>query len=173
MSGQAEFIHHTALTVSDLERSLAFYRDRLGFTEIVRRRIAGGYLGRLMGRPDLRAELVVLRLGASKLELIRYDDPPRTPYRPADGNPGAAHVTLLVHGLRGLHARLAAAGVRSQSEPIDIDDGPNRGGVAVFLLDPDGLWVELLEVTPERRAALGLGPPAPERIGGAVLPPGA
>ena len=152
-----DFIHHTALTVSDLDRSLRFYRDQLGFQEIVRRRISGGYLGRLMGRPDLELELVVLRHGPTKLELIRYDHPRRNPSPPADGNPGAVHLALLVDDARAWFRRLSEAGIRFQSEPVPIDEGPNRGGCAVFAFDPDGYWVELPEVTPERRRALSAG----------------
>jgi catechol 2,3-dioxygenase-like lactoylglutathione lyase family enzyme len=153
-----ERIHHTALTVTDLERSLRFYRDMLGFEEVIRRRIDGGYIGTLMGRPNLRMELVILQAGPTKLELIAYREPHRTVCPPADGNPGAMHITLLVDDVRAWHARLAAAGVESQSPPVAIDDGPNAGGWAVMLLDPDGTWVELLELTTARREALGFSP---------------
>jgi catechol 2,3-dioxygenase-like lactoylglutathione lyase family enzyme len=107
-----------------------------------------------MGRPGLRMELVILRAGLTKLELIAYYEPARTPYVPADGNPGAAHISVLVDDVRAWHAALTADGVRAQSPPVRITEGPNIGGWAVFLLDPDGVWVELLEVTSERRAVL-------------------
>lgn len=151
-----ERIHHTCLTVNHLETSVAFYCARLGFVELVRREIRGGYMATLMGQADLHLDLAVLRLGDTKLELITFRQPVRRALRVAEGNPGGPYVSLLVRDVRGLFAKLRAQDVRFQSEPVAIDDGPNQGGWAVFLFDPDGYWVELLEFTPQRRKQLGM-----------------
>jgi hypothetical protein len=59
---------------------------------------------------------------------------------------GPTHVCLIVEDLRGLYARLSAEGVDSWfSEPIEVDAGVNRGAVALYMRDPDGIILELLQ----------------------------
>ena len=41
--------------------------------------------------------------------------------------------------------RLASAGVKSVSAPVTPTIGPNKGGRAVYLIDPDGFRVELIQ----------------------------
>jgi hypothetical protein len=52
-----------------------------------------------------------------------------------------------VNDLDGLHDRLLAGGARFVSEVKSPNIGPNKGGKAVYMIDPDGIRVELLETT--------------------------
>jgi lactoylglutathione lyase len=60
-------------------------------------------------------------------------------------NPGTAHTAYFVDDMDALYARLVAAGVRAVSPPVSPTIGPNVGGKAVYLMDPDGIRVELIQ----------------------------
>jgi Glyoxalase/Bleomycin resistance protein/Dioxygenase superfamily. len=69
-------LEHTALSVSNLERSLAFYRDLLGFTvERILEPAPERDLGRINGLPGSSARIAHLRLGPCMVELFEYLDP--------------------------------------------------------------------------------------------------
>ena len=69
-------IDHVALSVADLDRSLAFYRDVIGF-EVIRILECGPEmrLGDVNGMPGSTARIAHLQLGASMLELFEYQHP--------------------------------------------------------------------------------------------------
>jgi catechol 2,3-dioxygenase-like lactoylglutathione lyase family enzyme len=144
-------VHHTAFQVADLERSLAFYRDLLGFEVVWERVNQEEYVRRIVGYPAVDLHQALLRFPGSDhcLELMDYRGVERTPVDTAPANPGTAHVCMLVEDLRGLYDRLVAAGVRSVSEPVLVTSGANTGRLAVYMLDPDGFPLELLSVGPE------------------------
>jgi catechol 2,3-dioxygenase-like lactoylglutathione lyase family enzyme len=66
-----------------------------------------------------------------------------------NNNPGSAHLCLFVEDLPNACRELAAQGVRFRSEPVYLDEGPNTGGWAVYMLDPDGITIELFQPPPQ------------------------
>ena len=141
--------HHTAFHVADLRRSIAFYRDLLGFELVWERVNSEEYVRRIVGYPDAVLHQALLRCPGSDhhLELIDYRGVERHPVDTSPPNPGTAHICLLVQDLRFEYDRLTAAGVRSVGEPVLVTKGPNEGRLAVYMIDPDGFPVELVEVT--------------------------
>ncbi|GAC1471017.1 MAG: lactoylglutathione lyase [Candidatus Dormibacteraceae bacterium] len=139
--------HHTGLHVSDLERSLAFYRDLLGFELVFAWNPQAPYIGELVGYPDVDLHAAVVRPPNSEvfLELLEYRNVERTPVDTRNANPGTAHTAYYVDDLDGLYAELVAKGVKAVSPPVTPTIGPNAGGRAVYLIDPDGIRVELIE----------------------------
>lgn len=139
--------HHIGLQVSDLEESLRFYRDLLGFEPIFRWNPQADYIGELVGYPEVDLHAAILRPPGSEvfLELLEYRNVERRPVDTRTANPGTAHTAYLVEDLDGLYERLVAAGVRAVSPPVTPTIGPNKGGRAVYLMDPDGIRVELME----------------------------
>jgi lactoylglutathione lyase len=139
--------HHTGLQVRDLERSVAFYRDLLGFDEVFAWNPRAPYIGELVGYPDVDLHAAVLRPPNSDvfLELLEYRNVDRTPVDTSTANPGTAHTAYFVDDLDALYADLVAKGVASVSPPVTPTMGPNKGGRAVYLLDPDGIRVELIQ----------------------------
>jgi catechol 2,3-dioxygenase-like lactoylglutathione lyase family enzyme len=150
MGSQAVSLHHTGLTVADLDRSLAFYRDLLGFEVVLEQEKEGGYLGEIVGRPDAHVRMAHVKLPGSdhRLELFQYLRPrgsePSEPLEP--WRIGPTHVCLIVDELPALHERLGAAGIDSfLSPPVEVDTGANAGGQALYLRDPDGTLLELFQ----------------------------
>ena len=139
--------HHMGLQVADLERSVAFYRDVLGFSVIFAWNPQADYIRELVGYPGADIHAAVLRLPGSEvvLELLEYRNVERMPVDTRTANPGTAHIAFFVDDLDTLYADLVERGVRSVSPPVTPTIGPNEGGRAVYLIDPDGIRVELIQ----------------------------
>jgi catechol 2,3-dioxygenase-like lactoylglutathione lyase family enzyme len=138
---------HTGLTVCDLDRSLAFYRDTIGMEVVFAQEKRGGYLAAIVGYPGAHVRMAHLAFPGDthRIELFEYLSPsPRgAPGEPRDV--GITHVCLLVDDVRALHERLTRAGVDFYSAPVPVDTGANAGGVGVYLRDPDGITLELFQ----------------------------
>jgi catechol 2,3-dioxygenase-like lactoylglutathione lyase family enzyme len=135
-------LEHVALSVADLDRSLAFYRDVLGFDLL--RTIDprdDDKLGRIAGLPGARARIAHLRKGDNMFELFQYVVPEGAPIpagrRQADH--GYIHLGLRSNDARGDFARLREKGVAFLGEPLEF-----RPGVwVVYFRGPDGEVIEL------------------------------
>ena len=141
--------HHTGFTVRSIARSLAFYRDLLGFELVFQWNPQAAYIGELVGYPTVDLHGAILRVPGSDvfLELLEYRGIPEKSVDMANGNIGNGHIAYYVDELLPLYERLKAAGVASVSPPVTPTIGPNRGGKAVYMIDPDGFRVELIETT--------------------------
>ena len=117
------------LAVTDVDRSVAFYRDRIGFE-----------VEALYDDPPY----ATLTLAGTRLSLAEQGHPAED--RPgvamtAPADPGRANVVLVVEtdDARAEHRRLADEGVRFLAEPYE----PPWGGCRFFCVDPDGFLVEI------------------------------
>lgn len=142
-------LHHAGMTVSDLDRALAFWRDALGMETVVDQESRGGYFEAIVGERDVVVRTHHLAFGGqgARVELFQFLSPRggRHLSRPADV--GFAHVCVAVDdGLDELLARLVAAGGTPVTpEPVEVDRGANAGGRAVYVRDPDGHVLELFQ----------------------------
>jgi catechol 2,3-dioxygenase-like lactoylglutathione lyase family enzyme len=141
-------LQHAGLTVRNLERSLAFYGDLLGMETVIEpQERRGGYFGAIVGYPNVHVRFAHVAFPGddSRLELVEYVDPPA---RGDGGEPrdvGVTHVCLVVADVARVHERLRTAGIEFYSRPVTVDEGPNAGGIGVYLRDPDGITVELFQ----------------------------
>lgn len=141
-------LHHTGYTVSNLDRSLGFWRDLLGCEVLATQEKQGGYLGAIVGYPDAHVRMAHLKLpgGEHVIELFEYLAPAGDLLELEPRNVGNAHVCFLVDDLNADYERLVAAGVDTfLSPPVYIDTGINTGGYGLYLRDPDGIIVELFQ----------------------------
>ncbi|MGT2757293.1 lactoylglutathione lyase [Streptococcus ovuberis] len=117
---------HTCVRVQDLDTSLAFYTEALGF-EVSRRR----------DFPDHQFTLVYLTLPGDDYELeltYNYD------HGPYDLGDGYGHIAISVEDLEGLHAKHLEAGY----EVTDLKGLPGTQPSYYFILDPDGYKIEII-----------------------------
>ncbi len=144
-------MQHTSFTVSNMERSLAFYQGLLGMKAIADQGGRGGYLATVTGFPEVDIRVVFLALDDGPdhlLELIEYRSPIGTPADIRTCNPGSAHLCFAVDDLAAEYERLSAAGVRFKSAPVPIVGGRHKGGRTVYFLDPDGITLEMIQLPP-------------------------
>jgi catechol 2,3-dioxygenase-like lactoylglutathione lyase family enzyme len=143
-------VDHTGITVSDLGRAVALWRDVLGFEVTRTFELTGEFAATLTGQPGAHTEHAVLACGQQLIELIEYVDPAGTAtFRPRPCDVGSVHVALMVADIRAAIAALSAAGCTAVGEPAAIPDGARRGSLFAYVQDPDGVTVELIELIPQ------------------------
>lgn len=115
-------IDHTALSVPDIDAALAFYCDVLGFEIEVRAEWdAGNTLNdTVIGVRASAAKSALLKAGGTRIELFEYRHPVGAAQR--DARPlwdhGITHLCFNVADIHAEYARLRAAGIVFNSEPV-------------------------------------------------------
>lgn len=139
---------HVGLSVSDLERSKAFYCDVLGMEVVLELDISDDRQARVVGMPGMKCRIVHLRLGDGVLELFDYR--PRgedLAHRMRQWDQGIVHIGFEVDDFHQRLDRLHRAGVEFLGEPVEF-----RPGVWVlYFLGPDGEVCELHDVSRARK----------------------
>jgi glyoxylase I family protein len=140
---------HTGITVSNLERSLVFWRDVLGFEPSHTAHQTGEMAEEITGVAGAEIKLAVVKApGGHKIELLEYLAPPErkrhVDLRPCDV--GSVHVALLVDDLECVLERIAASGWKAAGEPQILKSGPNAGKRVVYARDPDGMTIEFMQL---------------------------
>lgn len=115
-------IDHAALSVPDLEQALAFYCDLLGFeVEVKTEWHAGNTLNdTVIGVAETAAKTALLAAGGTRIELFEYRNPvgaAQSPQRPLWDH-GITHLCFNVADIQAEYARLRAAGIEFNSEPV-------------------------------------------------------
>src|SRR5438309_9812317 len=143
---------HTGITVANLDRSLAFWRDVLGFELSHRAHHTEDLASEVTGVPGAEISLVVLKGYSHKIELLEYHAPADRKHvdlRPCDV--GAVHVALTVDDLDAVLNAIAAAGWKTAGKPQTLKSGPNSGKRVIYVRDPDGVTIEFMQPPPEIR----------------------
>jgi len=143
---------HAGITVSDLDRSLGFYRDLLGLELLWRRLYEEPEIRRIVGVPEATGlEIAMLCVPGSdfEIELLEYRGCGTVAGGSSPSVPGTGHFCLFVDGIAPLYEELRDRGVRFRSDgPVEMTAGANAGGKSLYSLDPDGYIVELHERPP-------------------------
>lgn len=161
-------IHHACVGVSDLERSIGFYEEVLGFRVTVRGEFDDPEHERMLRLPpgsSGRAATVQPRgVRTGTVELIEMSMPgheARSPARPGDLGTFMLAFEVVEEDLTAACARMRAQGVEFWSQPVPVDV-PGFGRIeSVACEDPDGILIELLtlpsreQIKAARAAATG------------------
>lgn len=141
-------MHHAGLTVSDLERSLDFYTRLLDGRQHGPWDRSGPAVDAVTGYPGVvvRQAFVEAPDGETLVEPLQYVGASDVVMEPDNGHVGAVHVAVTVPDLDRTLARLADEGVAALSDPIRTSAGPMEGCRVVYVLDPDRIRVELVEL---------------------------
>lgn len=138
--------NHTSFTVSDLDRTLAYFRDGLGFEVTSRAPRDPALIEAITGIAGASLEIAYVRGPGHSLELIQYtgpDDRGKVRARPCDT--GFAHLAYDVDDIEAAVAASADYEVRPIGAIAVIDQGPNAGGKVCYLRDPDGVTIEFIQ----------------------------
>jgi len=138
---------HFGICVSDLERSLHFYCDALGFEKAESHEI-GREFARLMDFPDVVVTSQFIRKGTTAIELLAFSEP--APFgdrvRRAVNQLGLTHLSFRVGDLDATAAKVLERGgtiVETSLTTLDFGETPLR---FVYCTDPDGVRVELMDL---------------------------
>lgn len=145
---------HLGICVADLEVSLRFYRDVLGFVETGRFRGQGDPTATVLELPqDVDLEAVYLERDGWRIELLYY----RVPGALGSGDPaamnarGLTHLSFRVDDLDAVLEQVVEYGGRVLAH-TRTGTGP---AAVLFVTDPDGTRVELIEAPGDPNAIPG------------------
>ena len=140
---------HTGITVSNLERSLEFWQNVLGFEFSHRAHQTGQRPQEITGVTGAELKLAVVKSpGGHKIELLEYLAPPdhkrHVDLRPCDV--GSVHIAFTVDDLDAILQKIAVSGWKAAGKPQTLQSGPNAGKRVVYVRDPDGTTIEFMEM---------------------------
>lgn len=160
-AGPLHGIWHFSFTVADIERSIRFYRDLLGFELVHEQEQQNAYTSQLVGYANAHLKVAQFAvpgqprgLSSHDLELVEYVNPRGTRGDTNICNPGAAHLAICVDDIQDRYEMLHSAGVQFNSPPTAITAGVNVGGFTCYFRDPDQIVLEMVQ-PPARRLANG------------------
>ena len=135
------------LTVADLDASLAFWRDQLGFSFAAPTKPSSDAamldLFGVKGKISFRTVTGVVPGSTARIELIEFSGVPRKPFDLRVPDPGASGMAIRVAAIADLLPKLKAAGVRVLSkDQALVEWSPTIRNV--FVKDPNGLNIELV-----------------------------
>lgn len=138
-------IHHACFTISNMERSIAFYRDILGMKVLWDSVEAGvKYKGevcdRITGCPGTEQRIVYLGIGGSFLELVEYTPTGKPLENNKASDTGSCHVCFKTDDINGLYEKLVASNIK-------VHCCPQKGvsNLIMYFRDPDGIILEAIE----------------------------
>lgn len=146
-------VHHASLSVADLDRSVAFYRDALGFRTTMEAPVDTAYCtDYLHMAPGTSGRMVIMQADErtiGELELIQWTpslDEPRS--APGPRSPGIWMLAFEIVGetLHDTCVRLADLGIPVWADitPVELDGYPTFH--AAMIQDPDGILLELIQL---------------------------
>jgi catechol 2,3-dioxygenase-like lactoylglutathione lyase family enzyme len=145
----ARSVDSISVTVGDMDRSVAFYRDVLSFEPAGDVEVVGEDVEHLYGVFGARVRIVTLKLGSERLKLEQFIAPRGRPI-PVDSKSNDRwfqHVAIIVADMDDAFAWLRAHNVEFASTGPQLLplSNPNAGGIAAFYFrDPDGHNLEIL-----------------------------
>jgi len=138
--------NHTSFTVSDLDRTVAYFRDALGFEVTSKAPRDPKKVAEITGIEGAQVMIAYVRGAGHSIELIEYLGPSdRTSVRPRPCDVGFAHLAYDVDDIDAAIDRSAEHGVFPIGLVTVIDQGPNRGGKVAYLRDSDGITIEFIQ----------------------------
>lgn len=142
---------HVGVCVTDYERSVRFYTEGLGFELAEGWPVGNGFAGLAEVSRPMRGRVQILSKGAARIEIIGWTTPA------AEGTPltsrnhvGLTHLSFYVEDIVAVETRLVGLGATVLEDTRLHIDTPEGTLDMVFLADPDGVRIELVQDTSRR-----------------------
>ncbi|MFC6823617.1 VOC family protein [Halopelagius fulvigenes] len=132
--------HHVGITVDDLDRSVEFYGDVLGFDVIDRFTVSGDAFATAVGVDGATGRFAHLDADGVRVELVEYDPAGEDVPTEEVNHSGAKHLGFAVDDIDSFHESLPSD-VETLSEPQTTESGSR----VCFLRDPESNLVEIIE----------------------------
>lgn len=146
----ASAVEGIGLTVSDADRSIAFFKSVLDFELMSDEEVTGDEYDRRTGIFAVRLRVVKLKLGAEVIELTEFLTPRGRPY-PADTRSNDhwfQHAAIVVRDIDEGYKRLRKHKVQHVSPAVQTLPEWNKAAAGIrafYFKDPDGHPLELIQ----------------------------
>lgn len=138
--------NHTSFTVADMDKSVRFWTEMLGFKAASVSPRQGDWQEAVTGVADASLMVAHLYGHGHHVEFIQYLRGAIDGMPPQPALTGAAHVCLEVDDIARTWNELLAAGATSQGRIASVKSGPVEDCRAGYIRDPNGIIIELLEL---------------------------
>ena len=137
-------VRHAGIVTDDLESSLKFYRDLLGFKEVRRVEESNPFIETVLGMKGVYVTTIkMFDSGGGQIELLHFKSHPKNRGEREINDIGISHVALTVDDVHQLYENLKNSGVSFVSSPRLSDDG---SATVAFCRAPEGTFIELVEI---------------------------
>jgi glyoxylase I family protein len=130
-------VSHVSIGVSDMERSIAFYRDVFGWEQLFDERMEGPAFEELTHFPGAAGRACGGCIGSLRVELMQFNF---IPDGPAPSGLGLRVLSMETPDAHAAHAELVRRGVPVSGPPVEV-----FGVHMFFVIDPDGQGIEMCE----------------------------
>ena len=141
-------VNHVSITVKDVDKVVAFFRDILGLTNVqpTYERV-GQEIDTIIGLPGVHLKVTKIAVGDFILEFIQYLSPPGKEPKLNTNDIGCPHIGFEVDDIEEMYKTLTRKGVRFKSPPVwKKDKGqPNYGWGVVYLWGPEDITLEFTQ----------------------------
>ena len=137
-------MHHSGVVVRDMEKALAFYTEVLGLKSLGTAERRGAPISQVVGYENAHLTRTMLATpSGTNVELLQYHSPPPAD-RPTQERSvlGASHIAFTVDDIEATFQELISRGARKLNPPVEVEPGRK----VTYLQDPDGNWIELLQI---------------------------
>ena len=134
-------MHHTGLSVADMDKSLGLYRDTLGMEvewDLTIKDIPA--FGTIIGLPGVEERIAMMRLNNCRIELFQFFNPKGKKIEKRQCDLGYMHVAFVVDELDDICAKLDELGIQFYSDAEDL--GTYQ---VIFFKGYDGETIELMK----------------------------
>ena len=139
---------HTGFVVKDIEESVKFYSEVLGMRIAARMERQGEFIEQVLAFPGAHIKGGFVDMGEGhQLELIQYLSPASGENSLKRNDLGASHLAFFVEDLDKFYQETSQKGIRYNNPPASMfDDNGKLSRKVAYAQDPDGNWLEFVEV---------------------------
>lgn len=136
---------HIGFITPSVEQSVEFWTTVLGFRSEPIGERSQSWLAKFIGVPDARIRLAHLFGHGAHIEFIEFVFPAAERSSSTINQLGIAHVCLKVTSLNAMRQKILDAEGALQGEIAEISEGVARGLRGLYMRDPHGILIELIE----------------------------
>ncbi len=139
--------YHTGFVVRDIEESVAFYTEVMGLKLLFRTERTGEFIEKVVGFKGAHLKGAFLSMGnGHNLELLQYFVPPSAEGHVNRNDLGATHLAFFVENIEEYYATMSQKGLNFIGPPGSLVQDGKVVRKGVYAQDPDGNWLEFVEV---------------------------
>lgn len=141
-------VNHVSITVKDLDKVVAFFRDILGLTNVgPEYSYRGKTADMLTGLAEAHFKVVEIETEGFALEFVQYLSPPGSELKADINDMGSPHIGFEVDNIEEMYSTLCQKGVEFKSAPVTLMDekNPSEGWKVAYFWGPEHMILELVE----------------------------